>query len=554
MFKKTILAAALVSTATLSNAASFHAGEVLKVIHTKQGIQAITGAGVAAGDALLKLGVEYAVNDTVTFTSSVAKATGGAWPTSITSSVPTSAATSCLINDTTPANLVAASTTLTLDNCTGVFTANDYVTIAGATTGEDTLARVVSKTDGGGATTEIVIPAPGLLFATADNKPLTQLLTKRVVLTLANQTATAATYRVSAIGALLADGTTASLATSSIGSLIPFEMPNINPTALNAAGTAKLTTTSATGAGLAMDTNATAATVADSIEGFTFALPTKFSKTVSVDLNRKKFDDNSSSDGLIYTSVAKSGTAGREIDSGAVAPVIAAVNATSLSVTTGDWSFLDTNAATAGIQLSATSKITVGSTVNPVALTFNTAGTVATVTDTAVRATHAFTAENPTTAASADLPVQSYAASYTVKATPSTGSQTDFVYALAAGAWTLNASTITAFGVPMGTGVSRFLWINNKGITAGDITASFTQSGVTTSLGSIGTAAIKASTEIGSLVDAALVTAAVTPTANSRATIAVTVTSPAADITMSAAYKVDADSDRLIIETSDSLD
>jgi len=543
MFKKAILTAALVTIAAPSFGATWNTNEALKVIHVKEGITAITGAGVAASDGVLTLGAEYAANDLVTITSSIAKATNASWPTSIVSAVPTAAITGCLING---GNVAVGSTALTLDNCSGAgLSVGDYIDIGGKG-----VYRIATAT----SATAQVIAAPGLVAAIADNDVVTLIKKKKVTLTLVSNTSTSATYRVSSIAAVLAGGGVSG-ATSTIGAPLVFQTPNLNAAALAAAGTASLTSSAQTGAGTAMDINASGVVVASTVAGFTYVVNTAFDGAVSVDLNRKSFTGGTpQADVFDYTTTAATGTAGRDGAGTAVTAVAPALTSTSLAITAATgWDFLDTGAA-AGIQLNAANKVNVETVDNPATLTFDATGKVMTFADTAVRTDHTITVTKAAGATSNALPAQTYSTVMTVKATPSTGALTTYTYSAAGGAWTLNAASISAYGVPFGSTVSRFLWINNTGSTAGDISATFTQGGTTTDLGSIGTAAVKASTEIGSLIDAALVTAGVTPGANSRANLAVVVTSPSADITMSAAYKVNSADDRLIIETSDSLD
>jgi hypothetical protein len=546
MYKKAILASAiagLVSGPALS--ASWISDEVKVVTHITEGIsaKATAGTGVAATDGMLSLGVEYAANDLLTVTSSVAKATNASWPTSMSSATVTKTTnlTGCLIN---AGNTDAGDTVLTLDGCTGLFTAGDYISI-GSTANRYRLASVASAT-------AITLAAPGLTVAIADNNAVTQINKKKTTFTLVSNNTTSATYRVSAVAAELTNGS-ASGATSTIGGLVRFQTPDLDAAALTTAGTATLSTSSTTGAGTAMDTNAGTQEVAKTAAGFTYAVGTAFDATVSVDLARLKFTDNGVADALVYTTTQTAASNGRDAAGAAVNTVSPVLNTTSLAITASDWTYLDTNATTAGIQLNTTNKI-VSSTqgTNPATGTFNTAGTVYTLTDTAVRAAETITVTKGVTTST--LPEQTYSSVMTIAATPNGGTKTDYTYSAAAGTWGVNAASITAYGVPFGSSVSRFLWINNTGTTDGSMSATFMQGGVSTALGTIGTASGRSSTEIGSLIDAALVTAGITPTTNSRANIAVSVSSPAADIAMTAAYKVNADNDRLNIETSDSLD
>jgi acyl-coenzyme A thioesterase PaaI-like protein len=105
----------------------------------------------------------------------------------------------------------------------------------------------------------------------------------------------------------------------------------------------------------------------------------------------------------------------------------------------------------------------------------------------------------------------------------------------------------------MGTTVSRFLWVNNKGSLPAAMEATVTAAGVTYGPYSVGTAAAKSSMSMASAIDTALTTAGVTLAQNSRANIEFTSPVKAGDVTISAAYKHIADADRLTLETSDTV-
>lgn len=544
MYKKAILAASVAGVATQGHAASWNLDELIAVTHVDENLSSITNDTVDVSDGVLKLGVEYAQNDLITFTSSVEKASNATWPTSITSvSQPATVAPiiTCKINNASQAK---ASTTLTLDACNFSPKVGEYISIAG----DDGLYRIKTQT----SATSVAIGAPGLLVAAADDALVTVYTRKRVQLTMISNDATSATYRVSATpDAVGTDGNSASAATSTVGALIPFATPNLKATALMAADTATLSSSAQTGAGAAMDTNATTFEVAKTVAGYTFTADTIFDAQVSVDLSRKSFVGPSQVDILRYTTAASAGVDGVDSTSTAVTAGSPTLATTTVSVATTSWSFMDTNTTSAGIQLDANN--TAASTNGTVA--FSTDGTTLTIADTAVRANNSLTITKAAGATSNDLPAQTYTATAAYTATPTNGTATVYTPAsISAGAWTLNAASITAYGVPYGSSVSRFLWVNNSGSTAGDISATFVQGGVSTDLGSIGTAATLSSTEIGSLIDAALTANSITPAANSRANVIVTVTSPANEITMTSAYKVTADGDRLALENSDTID
>jgi len=121
------------------------------------------------------------------------------------------------------------------------------------------------------------------------------------------------------------------------------------------------------------------------------------------------------------------------------------------------------------------------------------------------------------------------------------------------GAWTLNGASITAYGVPMGSTVSRFLWVNNKGAVAAPVTATVTTAGSSYGPYDVGSAASKTALSMSAALDAALTAAGVSLADNSRANIVFESPVKAGDITVSAAYKHIADADRLTLETSDTI-
>ena len=126
---------------------------------------------------------------------------------------------------------------------------------------------------------------------------------------------------------------------------------------------------------------------------------------------------------------------------------------------------------------------------------------------------------------------------------------------LAAGSWTLNGANITAYGFPNQTAVTPFLWVQNAGTTSGEISGTASCEGVTTDLGSLGTAAGDSNTRVGPAVQAVMDGVA-TCTAESRFDVTLTVNAKSTDITINAGYRVtanDGSNDRLALETSDSL-
>ena len=155
------------------------------------------------------------------------------------------------------------------------------------------------------------------------------------------------------------------------------------------------------------------------------------------------------------------------------------------------------------------------------------------------------------------LPTGAYSVDVTAKYANQATTQKSKVFDnLSLGAWTLNGSTITAYGMPNSASVTPFLWIQNAGTGSGEISGSVSCDGVTTDLGSLGNAVGDTNTSIGAAVQAK-VDAAGTCAATSRYDATITVNAKATDISVTSGYRVtaaDGSNDRLGLETSDSLD
>jgi hypothetical protein len=126
---------------------------------------------------------------------------------------------------------------------------------------------------------------------------------------------------------------------------------------------------------------------------------------------------------------------------------------------------------------------------------------------------------------------------------------------LAAGSWGLNGATISAYGIPNQASVTPFLWVQNAGATAGEISGTASCDGVTTNLGSLGTAAGNSNTRVGPAVQTVMDGVA-TCAVGSRYDVTLTVNAKSTDVTINAGYRVtaaDGSNDRLSLETSDSL-
>jgi hypothetical protein len=533
MFRKLALASSIAAITTASFAGTFETNGFTQPIHSVEGLKNVADAdGAGVGSVLLKLGAEYAANDTITFTFNNAKATNSNWPTSLTSVTPGTGAS------TLAAAATAADTTLNFTATTN-YVAGDIVTLGADTT----QYRIKSLANAAAVTMTPVVAttvAQGGAIITRNNKTIS--------LGLVNSTDTSATYRVISVGG-------ANNPTSSVGTLIPTPMINIKTSDAIARATT-LAVTSATSTGTAMDTTAGTASVMSTVTQYGFAIGTAFNQTVDVEQNSKAFvgsDTTTGTDVLGITFTAGTTAAGATAtvngsgaltQNAATAAVVASINSVVHTIT-GDFAFMD-DAVTAGVQ--STSGLT--DDVNTVTPALQTTGTTFTLTDTSMTSVNATITKDQATAV---IPTQTFTGKAVTSYTSNTATATDTITYTGVGTWGLNGAAITVYGVPMGSTVDRMIWVNNKGASAAAVTATVISGGVTTADLSLGTVAAASSTSVDEALDTALATAGVTLPANSRATVTLSAPVKAADVTVSASYKVIADNDRLSLETSDTI-
>lgn len=562
MYKKIILAASIASLAGGAAAATWDTTLTTAVTTHKEGIEGNAAAdGFEVSSTMLTVGVELAVNDTITFTYNVDKATNANWPTSLYSRNVGTAAATIESNGARTANDTRITTQLVNDSNTASqagIVIGDKFTIAGSTT-----VHTVSSIIAGGANTIDVLPA--LTANAADEAVMTfsSQAVSFVTFGLQSSTSNSATYRVLS----LADGTT------TVGAQVPTPAVNMNVVAATAAGAVTVSYAAATSAGTALDTAALAATtVATLAKQQTLSITKKLDGVVDVEADKKALAGftadvagadtatanaaGASNDAIIvdYATVAAvTGTAVSTNSTGVVAldAAVASVSSTlgsSVTTVNGDFTWMD-NAAAAGTTISAGA--VTGDGVNSDAM--NTAGTVLTVTDTTLAGDKVLllTADQ----AANVLPVTSWSGSTTVTYTPATGAAKTEVYTWAdLGKWTLNGATVTAYGVPMGSSVSRFLWVNNAGAADAAMTYTIMMNGSSYGPYAIGTVGAKSAASVGGSIDTDLAARSIYVAPNGRANITLTSQVKAADITVSAAYKHIGDADRIAIETSDTID
>ena len=571
MLKKLILATSVAAIATGVNAATWDENGLLEVKHTKQGISnSLETSGVDVSGSILVLGTQYAVNDKLTFTSTVAKASNLSWPSTLTSIPSGTAKGGGGAGLEITGTIAAAATTITLETVATNIANQAGVVVGDRFTIENDSTSTVYRVIGLANPTGTITISPGLAEAVAVDDELTFKDVQTLNMGYVSGTSTAATYRVTSL-------TTSN--TTTVGASIATPEVNVSPSGL-IANDAKWTFSSKTEAGTAIETLATTSTYAVANEQFVASVITKLDGIVDVENTRYQYTATTTpintniaatkkADTFTYKIQETSGVNGNSFGTATVTALNAAETKGVLSIP-GDWSYLDDNAATAGVSLTqatdashvdsgavTTQDGVVTASTTALTVTCTGAGTASCVTQNGAVLTNSL--DLVSTNASATLPVATFAPVFTLSFDAAVASTPDKTkaFTMAGGAWTLNGANITAYGVPMGDTVSRFLWLNNKGATAAAVTAVVISGGVrypTTGEYALGSSAAKTAMQVGTLVESALTNAGVTLPASSRANITFSVPLKDADITLSAAYKHIGDADRLTIETSDTTD
>jgi len=470
MFRKTLLAGSLAAFAATSGAATFTAPTDV-VAHTDEGLLTAATTSAVTSNYGLVLGAEYAANDVVTFTYSVAL----------------------------DAEYDMSGSSFVCDNNNGAG-ASDTVNFG---------------------------------FIAQDNAAGTLQ------------------YRVTTIDDL--DGTTG---VSSANMTCVTPEVELDTAALVAASSAVMTFSAATSTNITLETIATGVTVATSASAYSVTSQAVFDQTVDVDQDRKAFATllpTTSADTIEFTPVVTNGTDGDSMTKAAGVAVaeddgdVTAVNPTTAAIVTtvsGDWSFLDTDGATDGMQLGANTVTDLGATV-----TFGADFQTMVITDDDDTAA----AETITvTKAVADtvIPNQTYTA------------ETVFTYdtdstvpaTLAAGEWDLNGSNVTVYSMPFGANITPFLWVSNEGASSGTITATINNDGTASGVYELGSVGPRSNQHIASALLSAIDNAGDSVTDGSRVDITITVTAPETDVHVYGGYKVDSDGDRLNLETTQTFD
>ena len=385
-----------------------------------------------------------------------------------------------------------------------------------------------------------------------------------VTLGVLTNTADSVTYRVTTIdyttttggAACTSGGSAVAAGSSTVGAIATFT-PDFQGTDVIATGTvtgtysATLTNgTTAIDGGLQTITNATPSSSL-------IAFAAQFSATAADDSNFSKVIDVTAAN---PRSVFTAGTVTDDtlvIGLSAATPTVAASMATGEVVTatiTGDWSFIvDETPATAVIDTDA------------ITCTIDDGGaqaTTETVTATTLTVVGAAGDTGDITCllendkngdGTNQIPAGTYSTAISVAyndagADGNNGTAGDLVAgtkaisSAAGGGWTLNGSTSVIQAYPVSSGITGFLWVTNTGASDYGMSATAVSGGSTMAECALGTAPANTLTYVTNEVETCLTAAGIT---SGRAQITVTVNAPAAEIDVYAAYKVDADSDRL---------
>ena len=552
MFKKTIIASAIAVVSMNTMAATWDTNfSTAAAKHSIEGIEGVvdaTGILVSSG-GVVRTESEYYVGDLIKLTYSVGLAGANVFPTSFKSHIPGDAAatlevvagaTSISIAST---NLISATaTTRAAFADADVVKVGDQITFGDAATIVHTVTGIAPGNNDGD-----FVYAPVRATAPAQDTVIT--VKAPAVMDLGRQSvdANSVTYRVGAI-----TGTA-----TRVGAAIPLPAGVLVKAADLATTAATVSFASTNAGGAALETTSTAAAIGSAVAAFVQTI-TPLDGVVDVEKDRKALvggTTTTSADTLVMAYVQPTLATGSSISQLTGNLTLPANNAaakdwaseTVIHTIDGDFAFMD-NGTAAGVQVTGLAD-TSGTTTPAMATT----GAKFTVTDTAVSATNTITITK--NVAAAVIPVQAFSGKSVFTYNNSAGTaKTKTVTHASLGAFTLNGAAVTAYAVPMGSTVSRFLWVSNKGSTAASLNATVIAEGVSYGPYSIGSAAGLKATSVGGLIDTALTGAGVTLPNNSRATITIDSPVKQADITVSASYKHIGDADRLLLETSDTLE
>lgn len=251
------------------------------------------------------------------------------------------------------------------------------------------------------------------------------------------------------------------------------------------------------------------------------------SQTIDVESNRTNFAGGTGTGAII--TVTSSGTEG--------SPDKAETGANITVTLGGDFSWIDANTATNATGIETTN---IGGDV---------IGTTASASASQITVTLPATGTSIVLSNSLGLviPTQTVTASLSQAITSNTvvtGSAT------ASGAYVLNGSSVTVYAVPTSAAASNFIWLSNTGSSDGEVSITVHDAGTSTDLGVVGTSSAGTNFDVTAALNAALAAQGVT-LSGGRIHLDIVTKVPAADVAVSAAYRVGDDRVNLLtsIET-----
>jgi len=352
-----------------------------------------------------------------------------------------------------------------------------------------------------------------------------------VTVGLLNATASTLTYRVTEI---VSGGTT-------IGETVVLSGLEFTRASVVAGSTVVATYAAATSTNQAIDTSSTtsSATIIEATSQFTIAAsPTLFDAVVDVEAQRLAFEGPSTTDLAAFTTVS---------DGALTYPATAIDFDVSLA---GNFSFLDEDADTAGIQITAGQVLPAPTTITDSAITWDAvavgAHNITIKTDKATDVTPTQKFYYAVTANFTDHGTAEAAGTGATAGTKAVATNS------ALGEWTLNGSVVEIPYMPFGPNTQPIIYHTNDGSQSGDITMRYMVEGVDTSYQDAGTLVSQAGPGVRnllSLVNAAMLAEGYnSATTGFKVALEITTNVPADDVKVTAAAKVTtSDSDRLSI-------
>jgi len=485
MFKKTVMATA-VAVASL-NAMSATWDSNFATTAAKHSIEGINGVVDATGVLVSSGGVvrtesEYYVGDLIKLSYSVGLAGANVFPTSFKSHIPGTAASTLEVvggaatTSVVQTNLITAIATTRAAFIAGDVKVGDQVTFGDAPTVLHTVTVVDTANNAGDFTF-----APVRSAAPAQDVVITVKAPAVMDFGRQTQDANSVTYRIGSITG----------AATRVGAAIPLPAGVLVKAADLAGTAATVGFSSTTAAGAALESTATAAAIGSAVSAYTQTI-TKLDGVVDVEKDRKALvggTTTNSADVLTMAYAQPSLVAGTSISELTGNLSLPAANAAArdwasesvVHTINGDFVFMDSGTA-AGVQVTG-----LADTSGTTTLAMATTGAKFTVTDTAVSTTNAITITKDQ--AAAVIPVQSFSGSSVISYNNSAGAaKTATITHADLGSFTLNGAAVTAYAVPMGDTVSRFLWVSNKGAADAEINATVVAGGTSYGPYALGTA------------------------------------------------------------------